>query len=135
MEHTERRTGQDNRVIFDYVCPNCWYQINNCKCRFKPYTLLFIDENIQEHIRILNTKGYQTRYCCESHNKKGGNLIYISFITNYNLELPLGFTYDQKHNSINYYIKKSELNKFEQVKKEKLDILLKWCKELPSLID
>lgn len=55
----------------DYVCHKCFRQIEDCTCRFYPYSLLQIDEEIQEQIRILNVdKKYCTNGSCSGHENK-----------------------------------------------------------------
>lgn len=119
----------------NYICPYCWNTLNNCDCDlFPPYQLIFIDKNIQEHIRILNKKGYRTTGCCEGHRKICINT-YISFADNYfkNTEMPEGFKYDKKRKMITHsYSTRLTKDKMEESKKENLDILLAWCNQLPK---
>ena len=122
----------------NYVCPICFNTLDRCACRsFPPYQLIFVDRGIQEHIRILNEKGYITGGSCESHY--GGNLnMYIVFIKDYGIgdaiPLPNGFKYKKKYKSIEYMHKSNVTEKeMNAQKKEKLSELLEWCKELPCL--
>ena len=62
----------------DFVCPYCFNNITKCDCNNYIEYLIRIDRNIQEHIRILNDKGYKTRFCCEGHD----TYIYIRFELN-----------------------------------------------------
>ena len=116
-----------------YVCPHCWNTLDECVCeQFPPYHLILIDKNIQEHIRILNNKGYSTMYCCEGHC--AGSNTYISF-GNVDFDddtLPVGFKYSKKHHMLSYtYSTRLSNEEVEEIKKEKLKILLDWCKNLP----
>ena len=61
--------------INNYVCPKCFYKLNECKCEFAPWELIMIDDKIQYIIRILNKKGYLTTSSCESHYNENGILI------------------------------------------------------------
>ena len=126
-----------NPGYLDYVCPNCFKSLIECECEYAPYRLINIDRNIQDQIRILNNKGYMTTYCCESHCVTDS--IYISFAVNYGIgdELPIpeGFVFKKNNNGL-YYTYKNKKNldnkKFFEIKNKQLDILLNWCKELPS---
>ena len=124
-----------NKEAYDnYVCPYCLYTLDNCTCElFPPYHLIHIDKNIQEHIRILNEKGYRTMYCCEGHNR--GSNTYIAFSQNYFKEIstPKGFKYNRKRATITYtYSMKLTKEKVEELKAKKLAVLLEWIKSLPD---
>lgn len=122
-------------AYMNYICPYCWHTLNNCTCDlFPPYHLIFIDKNIQEHIRILNEKGYYTTACCEGHIKVCINT-YVAFADNYfvGVGIPEGFRYDKKRKTISYtYSTKLSKVEMEKVKMEKLETLLEWCKRLPN---
>lgn len=119
----------------DYVCPYCLNVLEDCICKlFPPYHLIHIDRNIQEHIRILNKKGYRTIYCCEGHD--AGSNTYIIFARDYfkDIAMPNNFKYIKNKNMINYsYSSKLTIEKIEELKKKNLKILLEWCKKLPDL--
>lgn len=118
-------------AYINYVCPYCWHTLNKCVCKlFPPYHLILIDLGIQEHIRILNEKGYHTTSCCEGHAST-----YISFSRDYfeDVDIPEGFKYNKKKKMIAYvYSTRLSKEKMEELKKEKLGILLEWCKNLPN---
>ena len=122
-------------AYMNYICPYCWNTLDNCTCElFPPYHLIFIDKNIQEHIRMLNEKGYRTTACCEGHMDVCINT-YIAFANDYFNDVctPDGFKYDKKKRIVTYtYSMKLEENKMEELKKEKLKTLLEWCKSLPN---
>lgn len=122
-------------VYMNYVCPYCWHTLDNCTCElFPPYSLIYIDKNIQEHIRILNEKGYRTMACCEGHMDVCIST-YISFADNYfkDMDMPDGFKYDKKRRAISYvYSMKLTEEKMEELKRKKLEALLNWCKNLPN---
>lgn len=122
-------------AYMNYVCPYCWNTLNKCTCElFPPYHLIFIDRNIQEHVRLLNEKGYKTIGCCEGHREICINT-YISFADDYFKEIgtPEGFKYDKKRRLITYtYSMKLTEEEMEEIKMEKLETLLKWCKSLPN---
>ena len=126
---------KNKEAYMNYVCPYCWYTLNKCVCDlFPPYHLIFIDRNIQEHIRILNTKGYHTTGCCEGHREVCINT-YIAFANDYfkGLDKPEGFKYDKKRRIISYtYSQRLTEEKMEELKAEKLAILLEWVKALPN---
>lgn len=122
-------------VYDNYVCPYCMNRLENCSCKlFPPYELIYIDKNIQEHIRILNEKGYRTRACCEAHVDVCYNT-YIAFVNNYfdDIEEPKGFEYNKKSRVVQcFYKSKITEEEMELAKKEKLASLLEWCKSLPN---
>lgn len=122
-------------AYMNYVCPYCWRTLNKCVCDlFPPYHLILIDENIQEHICILNEKGYRTTSCCEGHNKVCINT-YITFARDYFDvdDIPNGFKYNKKRKMITYtYSTRLTKENMERIKKEKLEILLEWVKGLPN---
>lgn len=127
---------RSKKVMENYVCPNCWQQIQACTCEFyPPWQLIMIDVNIQEVVRILNQKGYTTIGCCESHYDGDSNL-YVAFNMRYDdIGLPEGFSYAKGKTSVSYSFKKNEREtkeKYEAVKTEKLDALLKWAQSLPD---
>lgn len=123
-------------AYINYVCPYCWHTLNKCVCDlFPPYHLILIDEKVQEHIRILNEKGYHTTGSCEGHGKVCITT-YISFARDYfeNTNIPDGFEYNKKKKVIRYtYSTKLSKEKMEEVKNKKLEILLEWCKNLPDI--
>lgn len=122
-------------AYMNYICPYCWHTLNNCTCDlFPPYNLIFIDKNIQEHIRILNEKGYRTTGCCEGHRDVCINT-YIAFAKDYfkDMNTPDGFRYDKKRKMVAYtYSTRLTKKNMEELKKEKLKVLLEWCKNLPN---
>ena len=122
-------------AYINYVCPYCWHTLNNCTCDlFPPYHLILIDKNIQEHIRILNEKGYRTIGCCEGHYKVCINT-YIAFIKDYfkDADIPEGFKYNRKRKMVTYtYSTRLTKENMENIKMEKLEVLLEWCKNLPD---
>lgn len=118
----------------NYVCPYCLYTLDKCVCDlFPPHHLIHIDENIQEHIRILNKKGYKTKYCCEGHGV--GTNTYILFIMDYfkDIDMPDNFKYVKSKRLLTYsYSTKLTKEKAEKLKKENLKLLLEWCENLPD---
>ena len=133
MKNTGKMSAYKN-----YVCPVCFQQLPNCECEVNmPYTLLFIDEKIQEHIRLLNRKGYMTSGCCESHyDRENGTNIHISFTMlpkkEYLDTLPKGFKYYKPDAIICYISPKHTKAEFEEIKTQKLSELLDWVKSLPQ---
>lgn len=115
-----------------YVCPKCFNQVNKCTCKiYPPWQLIFIDERMQEIIRILNQKNYTTISCCETHYYNSLNM-YVTFGIDYNLTPPEGFTYSKKEKAIEHLIKEKDKEKFESEKTKYLEILTKWAQELPD---
>ena len=128
-------------AYLSYVCPKCFCSLDECKCGNFPTSLIHIDRNIQQHIRVLHNKGYATCYCCESHYSKSGETreIYISFAQEYgfgeSIAIPDGYRYNKRHRMLNYLIKKNLTEEMaNKIKDEKLDELLQWCKDLPNIV-
>jgi hypothetical protein len=111
------------------------YTLDNCTCKlFPPHHLIHIDENIQEHIRILNDKGYRTIHCCEGHEI--GSNTYISFAMNYfgDIKAPKHFVYKKNGTIVTHsYPSKLTKEELEESKKRNLELLLEWCNQLPNL--
>ena len=122
-------------AYMNFVCPYCWNTLDNCTCElFPPYHLMFIDRNIQEHIRILNEKGYRTIACCEGH-KTVCVETYVAFGQDFfeGIDMPKGFKYHKKRRVIHHsYSAKLTEEQLEDKKKESLAVLLEWCKNLPN---
>ena len=123
---------KNKEAYINYVCPYCMNTLNNCICElFPPYHLIHIDGNIQEHIRILNEKGYRTIYCCEGHGK--GSNIYVTFADDYFIDTatPEGFKYNKKRRTITYtFSQKLTEEEIEELKAKKLAVLLEWINSL-----
>lgn len=121
----------------NYVCPHCWNKLLECTCRFfPPYSLVFIDKNIQECIKILNNKRYCTVGCCEGHREVCIST-YIAFAESYDindtLPVPEGFKYNKNKRMVYFdYSPRLSDKEMENLKKEKLKVLLEWCKNLPD---
>lgn len=126
-------------AYLNFVCQSCFNKLDECTCEvFPPYGLIFIDQNIQEHIRILRNKGYRTSGCCESHYNSDCNNIYISFGSDYGfgstIPLPEGFTFMKRKCAIVYKYK-SKIKEADMLaeKELKLKELLDWCNNLPEI--
>jgi len=123
----------------NFVCPQCFHKLYECTCDyFPPWELLYIDERIQDHVRILNEKGYVTTGSCEGHytGKPGSNTaicLRMDYPTIINSEMPDGFKYNRgKHAIWHFYDAKLNRKDFEREKAMELIKLLMWCRELPS---
>ena len=125
----------------EYVCPHCFNQIDKCSCEALPGHLILIDEGIQEHVRILNDKGYATMFCCESHNPHHN--LYVSFAYAHGfggaLPGPEGFKCKNSGRTVEHLYgkdsrarKKMTPDQFEAEKKASLESLLAWAKALPE---
>ena len=92
-----------------------------------------IDRNLQDVIRVLNEKGYVTRFCCESHSDNDS--IYIMFAKDYGFDtMPDGFAYNEKDNVIRHeYDRGIDYDKFVEDKQRHLEALLAWCNGLVSI--
>jgi len=127
--------NRNKEYYINYVCPYCMHTLDNCICKlFPPHNLIHIDKNIQEHVRILNDKGYRTMYCCECH--ESGSNTYIAFIMDYfkDIKPPKHFVYKKNRTIVNHsYSSKLTREEFEELKKKNLESLLEWCNQLPNL--
>lgn len=134
---------EKDSLIYNYVCPRCFHQIDKCCCKSKPfYSLWWIDLNIQEVIRILNEKGYKTQYCCESHSPH--DTIYIAFFNGsgygFGEKLPVPEGFRARGGSVIEHIygkdsrarKRMTQGEFEAEKELHLNLLLEWAKALPE---
>lgn len=136
------RFPKDKSMYDNYVCPYCFYTLDKCTCENYPhYSIIWVDKGIQEIIRILNEKGYDTQYCCESHEPM--DKIYIMFRGRYGfgetLPMPKGFKYIKSNNMMEYKYgidnktrKKMSMEEFETEKHLYLESLLAWAKALPE---
>ena len=117
----------------EYVCPICFHRIEGCTCRVSPQYLIWVDSGIQEHVRILNEKGYCTTNSYESHNQNGN--MYVAFAFDYGFDeaaLPRDFVYMKKHPAVSFMYKRRTTNEeFAIQKREHLAALLDWCRALP----
>ena len=132
----------DYSIYRQYVCYHCFRQMTECTCKHLPQNLLFIDEGIQEHVRLLNIKGYYTMACCEGHYREDHPdvAIYIALARdNADLfpPLPEGFVFDKKQGitSIRYFYqcvrqKPTTKEDFEKEKSTALKSLLEWAEAL-----
>lgn len=103
--------------------------------------LVDIDEELIPHIKLLNSKGYATKYCCQGHVYNSVPHLYIMFEFEYDFEIepPKGFTdsindYNEIRKSCIEFItsKKDEYSKSKDLSKARID-LLKWIQKLPCL--
>lgn len=110
----------------NYVCPHCFNQLDKCTCDiFPPYTLIEIDVEIQKIIRVLNGKGYRTKYSCASHYNTSFS-IYIKFVDNYNFDtIPNGYKYKDGMLEHSMKNRKNEDN-FNNEKNQYIKILEEW---------
>ena len=114
----------------NYVCPTCFNQLHKCTCdTFPPYSLLFIDENIQEHIRILKTNGFLTTGCCEGHHNSYSTEPYIAFGMDYVFDsLPYGFKWNKRRKMlVSNKISAKNAEEYNKIKKIRLKTLMEWA--------
>ena len=130
---------RSKKLLENYVCPQCFRQINKCICEYYPPAyLIHIDTNIQDIIIKLNDKGYKTMSCCESHigENKQPNM-YISFAWKYKEididNLPDGFKWIKGDLAVEFTIpSRISDEEAEKIKFEKLKLLSEWADSLPS---
>jgi hypothetical protein len=84
-------------------------------------------------IKVLNDKGYATKFCCSGHLYGTPGEGYIQFYTDYiPTTAPKGWIIDG--NSIRYRFSKNAtaIKKLKE-RHSKIEALVKWCDELESL--
>ena len=115
-----------------YVCPKCFRQVDACTCERGSQHLIQIDEGVQDAVRILNEKGYPTRYCCESHYQSVNTQVYVSFGQEWGFQtLPEGFAYNRTHRMVLHrYNPRLTQEQFDAEKQRSLKALLDWCTSL-----
>ena len=137
-----------------YYCPKCdtlydasylktneergQYYIHcpNADCYGKAFE---IDELMIIPIKLLNQKGYKTRFCCSGHisDKIGGG--YVAFRPNIDIpSLPKGWKKDKQglndgSQCIRYDMKTTDILKRYNIIQTKMRALIRWCNELPPL--
>ena len=110
------------------VCVNCWHKEQYCKCDKK--RIESIDYNMISVLSTLNSKGYNTKYCCGGHTEKSFVYVYVKFQVEYNfLKLPEDFIFKK---GLLYYRNKKLKTKIERQKEInlKIKILKKWSKDI-----
>ena len=114
------------KTSFDYVCPVCFQQIQNCKCDIAPNTLIMIDQKIQWAIQQLNYKGQRTQACCAGHyNFKEASVIYIYFLYKPK-DAPKNW--EIKNNGIYYICFPKNKNEFDLIQNKAFNSLKHWIK-------
>jgi len=100
-----------------------------------------IDELMFPIIKILNKKGYYTRYCCSGHIYHISTTTYIKFQEGVKLpNLPNDFKADKDNFRDGLTIRKDyiqyqedEVKLYEEILKSSL-VLMAWANKLPSMI-
>ena len=119
------------------LCNKCFKSRKECTCNPTTRGFVEIDDEIVEHIRILNEKGYETTNCCAGHIENIWFTPYITFKNKYNFDtMPELFTYNKRLKGLYY------TNKWEDIKDRKQrqviatnarNVLLDWIRDLPSI--
>lgn len=134
----------DYSMYKNYVCSRCFHQLTECTCECKPDSLIHVDEGIQEHVRILNEKGFYTMASCEGHydSEYPSVELYILFARDDERAFPpppSNFVFTKNSTmhltAIRYNfecIKQRPVKEavFEKEKADALHILLEWIKDL-----
>ena len=125
----------ERKISFDeYVCPICYYPFAECTCRSNPWTLIFIDKNIQHAVRVLNSKGYQTISSCEGHYKTSLS-VHVQLLHNYNFEsMPDGFRFYERKKCIEHMISRKNYKNesgFNIERANAIKALNQWVDALP----
>ena len=118
-----------SKNIKNYVCPNCFEQINKCKCSDSGYYIIMVDYKMQYAIRGLNNKHYYTSACCEGHYQKNNTIKAYILFKNKPVSCPVGWRY--KRNGL-YFDSPIVTNKkkFIELQNEAINNLNKWVDSL-----
>ena len=115
------------KSICNYVCPFCFNQIEDCTCDFAPYSLIMVDNNLQEAVRKLNQKRYFTVDCCEGHYNFSIPNTYISFVRPVKLpNFPIGFDYEKEGNVIRKIYNVETEEEFKEAQREAIQSINDW---------
>lgn len=118
---------ENKKQYKNYVCSKCFNQVNKCTCDYAPYTLIQIDEKIQNAIRALNMSGIYTQQCCAGHYARGCNSdIYITFV-NRPQTCPNGWKFIP--NGFCYNFKPRSKKDFLETQTKALEALRVWTEE------
>lgn len=125
---------------FAYVCPRCFREIDDCRCRSYPYYLVQIDRMILPAVRELNVKGYRTTGCCAGHPEAEPEAfrssgVSISFDRDYDFDEPLpeGATYSKIKHSVSFIPSGNETANLEDFQRKSIWKLDDWVEYLSDL--
>lgn len=127
-------------AYMNYVCGNCFHKLYECTCEyFPPWSLIYIDEGIQDPVRVLNEKGYVTTGCCEGHFERGhctdtNICLQMDYPEITERPMPEGFAYMKRKHAIFHEYPIAIMTKEEcaEKKQDAVATLLAWCNELPK---
>ena len=81
--------------------PGNLFDVSFCPVRRCHHDVADIDDNIFEAVRLLNRKGYETRFCCSGHSTDTLPRLYINFCGHiYFEDLPDGFQIEYSESNI-----------------------------------
>lgn len=117
--------NSEYRDFYEGLCPKV-----NCEGK-----IICVDELMIPVIKVLNQKGYFTKFCCSGHYP-GNNQTYIMFEDCIELpSLPNGFYFDNNNSNVTIRSKsvccESCLSDFYNIC-DRIKILTKWAEELPE---
>jgi len=142
-----------------YICLDCYevfeenvmrnvQKVNYAEGRdwlFCPITscggnVIEVDELLLPVIKILNKKGYNTKFCCAGHTYDNYPNTYINFEKDVEIpNLPQGFEFDKVGINNGMTIrkdykkyKKNEIRLYKEIVRSSL-ILLAWTRKLPDI--
>ena len=118
----------NHKTIYDYVCPNCFRNPEECICDLYSMSLILVDRNLQTIIQFLNDHHICTVDCCEGHFGEYIPNIYISFVNPIN-SCPKGFKLENKRIIRHIYKSKTE-KEFEIEKEQMINNIKKWMNEV-----
>ena len=129
-----------------YVCSSCYAPMGECACDAcwgadsGPWSLTWVDPAIQEHVRILEKKGYSTEFRCAGHEPGEGPVIQFLCLHPFGVTLPVppGFTWHKFRATL--YATPLDADKASTMtprelkeRDERLLVdLLAWCHDLPN---
>lgn len=103
------------------ICTNCWQEY--CKCDMPDPRE--IDDNIIDTLRLLNGKGYKTKFSCGGHVDGRIIYIYVLFWDEHKFDtLPDGF--NAKGQQVYCYLKKAD----QDIIDSRVEALYEWARKV-----
>ena len=135
LEDPDDQIKSEEDVINEYSLIDV-YPIMDCDQCDSHENRVMIDPNIAESIRILNLKGFRTKFCCESHCYGSGISDAYVFFEDFKLmnivldvDLPFGWYIDLEAYRRKQFVIRADYND----EKDYLFELLEFAESLPAL--
>lgn len=135
LEDPDDKIKSEDDIINEYSLIDV-YPIMDCEQCESHENRVMIDPNIAKAIRILNLKGFRTKFCCESHCYDSGISDAYIFFEDFKLmnsvldvDLPFGWYIDLEAYRRKQFVIRADYND----EKDYLFELLKFVESLPAL--